>query len=127
MKYLGIDYGTKRLGIAISDEEGRVAFPKTTFPNTPSVADEIISLLEKERITHVVLGEPNTVQGGKNPLQERISALQKKLEERGMKVSLEAEMWSSIEARRFQGKKESNDASAAAIILQRFLEKPKKQ
>ena len=33
MKYLGIDYGEKRVGIAISDEEGKVAFPKIVLKN----------------------------------------------------------------------------------------------
>ena len=41
MKYLGIDYGTKKIGIAVSDREGRIAFPKKIIPNSKDIIQDI--------------------------------------------------------------------------------------
>ena len=125
MKYLGIDYGTKRVGIALSDEEGSFAFPKTVF-DTRMAIQEIALLCKSELVGGVVIGEsvatneiPNEVAGNaatfKNKLEKAIS----------IPIYYEREDFSSVEAHRYQTKKGSRDDSAAAIILQRFLDKKK--
>ena len=54
MKILGIDYGTKRTGLALSDETGKVAFPYAVISNS---LDEIIKVIELEGVSEVVIGE----------------------------------------------------------------------
>src|SRR3989344_4161056 len=63
MKYLGIDYGEKRIGIAVSDEEGMMAFPRTTLENSPAVLDDIARLCKEEQIEKIVLGVPVSFSG----------------------------------------------------------------
>ena len=57
MKYLGIDYGAKRVGIAISDAEGSIAFPRTTLLNDGKMLPQLAKLIEEEKIGTVVIGD----------------------------------------------------------------------
>lgn len=120
MRFLGIDFGTKRVGIALSDEEGRLAFAHATLSNTPDLVKNILALAREEKVDAIVLGESVAPGGGENILMGPIQRLRETLAQRsGLPTYLEPEFWSSAEAGRFQGEK--NDASAAAIILERFL------
>lgn len=123
MRTIGIDYGTKRIGIALSDEGGRVAFPKEVIERTQEVATYIARLAEKENCSRVIVGASVDSGGRENVLMEDIRRLGKALEARGLRVFYEPEFFSSVEAGRFQGEGEMHDASAAAIILQRYLDK----
>ncbi|MEK7567689.1 MAG: RuvX/YqgF family protein [Patescibacteria group bacterium] len=123
MRILGIDYGKKRVGIALTDEEGKFALPKAVISAGPDLADEIEELAKKSKVKKIVIGESRDYGGRENPLIADIHILERQLKEKGFEVILEEEYSSSVEASRFQGKNERHDASAAAIILQRFLEK----
>lgn len=125
MKYLGIDYGTKDIGIAISDEEGRVAFPKIVIRNSKNLVQEIVLISRAENAPHIVVGESRDFGGRPNEIFSRIEILKNDLESKGFSVFLEREHWSTAEAARYQGNVKNLDASAAAIILQRFLDRPK--
>ncbi len=57
MKYLGIDYGTKRIGIARSDTGGSIAFPLTTIAAGPKAVEEVAGLVIKEEAHKIILGE----------------------------------------------------------------------
>src|SRR3989338_2035923 len=60
MRYLGIDYGTKRIGIAISDERGIVAFPHSVIAarrNTDRI-DVIFTIIRHEKIEAIIIGFP---------------------------------------------------------------------
>jgi putative Holliday junction resolvase len=123
MKVLGVDYGTKRVGIALSDEGGTFALPKMVIPESPKLAEEIEKLASKEGVTTIVIGESKDYGGRENPLLKDIHMLERVLTDNGFTVVLEPEYGSSHEAERFQGKGPLHDASAAAIILQRYLDK----
>ena len=123
MRYLGIDFGLKRVGIAISDEAGRFAFPKIVLPYSKAIAHKIIEMCQVEEIEEVVIGESLDYGGRENDVMKSVNLLKDDLAKGGLKVNLEQEFGSSIEANRFQGKNEMHDASAAAIILQRYLDK----
>ena len=123
MKILGIDYGSKRVGLALSDEGVTFAFPKAVLPNTPALAEEIVKYASQEGAGVVVIGESKNFGGADNAIMPAIHSLQEQLERRGLKVALEPEYFSSAEASRFQGERGDIDASAAAIILQRYLDK----
>ena len=123
MKFLGIDYGSKNVGLAISDEEGKMAFPKDTLLNTSVLVEDIVRVAQKERIGTVVLGESKDFYGEDNPIMKRITLFKEKLEEHGIPVHFENELFSTQEAARGQETMAKSDASAATIILQSYLDK----
>ena len=123
MRILGIDFGLKRVGVAISDEGRNFAFPKIVLPYSKAVAHKIAEICKVEEVSEVVLGESKDYGGRENDVMGEIRRLKGDLEAAGLAVYLEEEYGSSIEAARFQGKRADNDSSAAAIILQRFLDK----
>lgn len=124
MTVLGIDYGTKRIGIAASDEAEILAFPKSVLPNDENLIPAIQSICETDAIRLIVVGHSQDSQGRDNPVMRHIRMFKEALEEDiGLPVVFEQEFWSTVEAARFQGTVENLDASAAAIILQRFLDK----
>ena len=123
MRELGIDYGKKRVGIALSDESGKFALPKAVLPASPTLASEIEKIAKTSGVKTIVIGESRDYGGRANPLIQDINVLVRILKDKGFDVIFEPEYGSSYEAERFQGKGENNDASAAAIILQRYLEK----
>ncbi|MCE9643847.1 RuvX/YqgF family protein [Candidatus Parcubacteria bacterium] len=123
MKILGVDYGSRRVGIAISDEGAQFAFPKKVILATGDLSENIAMLASAEGASVVVIGESINFGGEDNSVMGAIRSLSADLMERGLEVVLEPEYFSSAEASRFQGERDDIDASAAAIILQRYLDK----
>ena len=126
MKYLGIDYGTKRVGIALSDEGASFAFPREIVATDQAVAT-IIELIEKEVVSGIVIGYSVASNGEENDITSAVQSFAKKLQAKStIPLFFEREDFSSVEAHRYQTKAGARDDSAAAIILQRFLDKAKK-
>jgi len=132
MKYLGIDYGTKRTGIAVSDESGSLARPVCVLKTSPGLLDEVQEIIGREGAEAIVIGnsEGNKVQGAIN---EFIAVLTLTTM---LPVETMNEAFTSVEAHGRQGKEQMSarkgaapkkpddlDARAAAVILQRFLDK----
>lgn len=125
MRILGIDYGKKRVGIALSDESAKFALPKAVMPASPDLANEIEKIANASKVRTIIIGESLDYGGRPNPLIQDVVVLVRILRDKGFEIILEPEYGSTEEAKRFQGNGESNDASAAAIILQRYLDKLK--
>lgn len=131
MKYLGIDYGTKRIGVAQSDETGTIAFPLATVSAGPQAAHEVAQLAKDNRIEKIVIGESKDFKGAANPVMKDIEQFKTALmEASGLPVAYEPEFMTSAQAvrqgldKRGEGnKKEDLDASAAALILQGYLDR----
>ena len=127
MRYLGIDYGAKRVGLAISDESGGFAFPLTVLSNSEDLLDEVGKICKENRIEEIVVGESMDFSFKENDIMKEIipfvESLKKKL---GLPVHMHPEFLTSKEARRLQGKNKMNDASAAAIILKSYLDTNRK-
>jgi putative Holliday junction resolvase len=124
MVFLGIDYGTKKIGIALSDREGMIAFPKRVVPHTDELFDALEGVIASEGVAEIVVGESKDLSGKENKVMDEIRIFVKELENRfHLPVHLEQEFMTSLEARRGGTREEMVDASAAALILQRFLEK----
>ena len=124
MKYLGIDYGSKRIGVALSDAEGMIAFPRTTISNNAISLSELTKLIEEENVSTIVIGDTRAFSGSENPItkesEEFMGQLQRATE---LPIVTAFEVWSSVEASRYAPKgHEHDDAAAAAIILQRYLD-----
>ena len=139
MKYLGIDYGTKRVGLAVSDEGGKLAFPYSVIAHNAGLATVIGTIIEKEKIGAVVIGESTTEAGIDNPVQKQIALFAQTLEKKcKVSVFFEKEFFTSAEAHGRKGKEQLHarqtafvaplhlDARAAALILQRYLDKHSK-
>lgn len=122
MRYLGIDYGAKRIGIAISDAAGGFAFPKTVLPNDGKALSLIRELIDKENIEAIVIGDTRAVNGVENPITFKADRFAESLEELQLPIHRVWEAWSSAEAARFSPDATHDDSAAAAIILQRFLD-----
>src|SRR3989344_4752829 len=136
MRYLGIDYGSKRVGLATSDEDGRMAFPYEVVSNDMSLVANIAKICEKENITAIVVGESTDASGKPNKIMGSIEELVKNLEmETGMPIYLQKEFMTSLHAcnqqtkdifsdRKTKKEKEiKDDSKSATLILQRYLDK----
>lgn len=141
---MGIDFGEKRVGVALSDAGGTMAFPKTVLPNDSKLLDAIATLAKAEEVKTIVCGESKNFSGNENPIMVALKKVTEELQKRGFSVVYEPEFLTSHEfaqqnfdlqkeaARRDDGRagrepynKDSIDASVAALILKTFLEKQK--
>lgn len=124
MKHLGIDYGAKVVGLAVSDDGGMIAFPRVSIKNDEQLIAFILQLIEEEKIEKIVIGDTRVLSGGANPITKEADIFIADLKGRtAIPIVTIWEMWSSIEASRFAPKgEEHNDAAAAAVILQRYLD-----
>jgi putative Holliday junction resolvase len=136
MRYLGIDYGSKRIGLALSDENGSMAFPYKILKNNLELVDDIHNICGQEEISAIVLGESHDLSGQPNKIMGSIEEFKRNLEgELNLPVYFEKEFMTSIFARGNDGKKVNDarknknddskkiDDSAAALILQRYLDR----
>jgi len=122
MRILGIDYGSKRIGIAVSDEAAQFALPVSVVKNSDTAISEIVEIARQHAIQEIVMGESRNYKGEPNTIFLDSLAFKGLLEKEGYSVHLEPEFMTSMNAERFQGKNELHDASAAALILQSFLD-----
>ncbi|MBU6310757.1 RuvX/YqgF family protein [Patescibacteria group bacterium] len=122
-RLMGIDFGAKRVGVALSDESGKVAFPKAVLPNDRMLVGELVAFAKTYGISEIVMGESKGNRGEDNPIAERARALAAELKrETGAELHYEPEYYSSQEVRMHTGASRV-DAEAAAVILNSFLTK----
>lgn len=137
MKYLGIDYGTKRIGLAVSDDEGKVAFPKKVIENDGMTLSAIHLLVEEEGVQEIVIGESKDLHMNDNPIMKEIHMFAEQLGEKtGCEIVFHTELFTSAQAatenhfaltpreQKVRGEKKSAglDAQAATLMLQSFLD-----
>lgn len=128
MKYLGVDFGLKHCGLAVSDESGGFAFPAQILQNSKTLASEIFDFCKKENIQAVVIG-----QSSNEEVLYQSKKLESFLKENGFEVFWQDESLSSLNpslakrvkpSARLSGRQgtEKSDSESAAVILQRFLD-----
>jgi putative Holliday junction resolvase len=133
MRSLGIDFGERRIGLAISDPEGRLAVPLTTLErrNDRSAVREIAEIARREEVGRLVLGEPVGLDGQRGEAAERVRRFGNRLAGiTGLPVRLINESLTTVEAQerlRAAGvdtrrEPERIDAVAAQILLQEALD-----
>ena len=126
MKLMGIDYGSKRVGIALSDDQGLMAFPHSVLKNDASFFKTLCALIESEGVGEIVIGESKGRDGQPNSIQEAVTELVTDLTLHvGVPVHLEPEQYSTQEAIRFQGRTDKTDAAAASVILNSYITRNK--
>ena len=122
MRLMGIDYGTKRVGIALSDDKGLMAFPYSVIGSDKTLIKEIETIVQKEKVGKIVIGHSLNKSGEANTVQGAIEALMLDITlNLGLPVELEPERYTTQEAKRLQGKNSMTDASAATIILNSYI------
>ena len=131
IRWLGIDHGTKRIGLAVSDPSGQIASPLDVIPAEPlsQVYEAIKKRVEEYGVEGIVVGWPLNMDDSEGPQGRLVRLFAAELAaETGMDVRLWDERLTSSHADgKIAGlytrkqKKERQDAVAAATILQDFL------
>jgi putative Holliday junction resolvase len=139
MRVLGIDYGRRRIGLALSDATGLLARPWKTVPRTGNaeqvartLAAEVSTLQsEADGLSAVVLGWPKHLDGASHDQTRAVEAVVERLRQYvDIPVVLQDERLSSREAESLLARREADwrkrkpllDAMAAAVILQDYLD-----
>jgi len=126
MRKMGIDYGSKRVGVAFTDDAGLMAFPHSVLKNDGDLLKMLLKLIEEKGVDEVVIGLSLGRDGLPNEIHNRVTELVTDLTlQVGLPVHLEPEQYTTQEAVRFQGRNDKTDASAAAIILNSFITRSK--
>jgi putative holliday junction resolvase len=135
MRTLAIDWGSRRIGLAMSDRSGKLASPLDVLPRS-TAPEEILRLIRQEAVARLVVGLPLNMDGSIGPAATEAMAWGKGLGARcGLAVIFVDERLSSFAAEQQmiagkragqkitrQGKKNRLDALAAAGFLQEFLD-----
>jgi putative Holliday junction resolvase len=82
MRILGIDFGERRIGLAISDDDGRLAVPLTTLRRVDdrSAIRQIVDIVRNEGVAGLVIGDPVGLDGQRGPAAERVDRFAGRLE-----------------------------------------------
>lgn len=128
---LGIDYGEKRIGLAIAHGIARLPRPLRTLETTESVIEQIGDIIEQEQIGLVVIGLPRSMDGGMHVQAARVEEFTAQLAAAvSIPVKQVDETLTSVQAeeilasggKRVVTEKGQIDAMAAALILERYFE-----
>ncbi len=132
-KYLSIDYGDARVGVAVSDYNKEVAFPRDflTYKGTKDLIDQLKKFCEDEDISKIILGLPIMMDGTMGDRAKKTQVFHDKLKEAmpNMPIDFFDERLSTefaVKSLRGQGIKDKDqkgkrDAMSAQIILQNYL------
>lgn len=130
--YLGVDWGRRRVGVAVSDELGRMAHPLMTLEpkSLAGLVNSLTGLVRERGAAAVVLGLPKHMNGSEGESAHAVRQLAEKLETAGVTVNLWDERLSSWEAEGrlregggFAREKGRVDRAAAVLLLQSFLDR----
>lgn len=124
INYLGVDWGEKRIGLSLANDENFLATP---FKVVKSVS-ELLNIIEKEKINSLVIGLPRKMKTGEMDnvkFKNFIIVLEKGLLNKKVEINFIDERLSSIQADslRVSNFKLNRDCVAAMIILQTYLDK----
>jgi len=132
-RLLAIDYGARRVGLALSDPLKMIASPYRTIinKNNTILIEEIERIIAAEDVELTIVGLPLGMAGQKTEQTKKVEEFVDKLTDRGIIIKYEDERWSSVAAKRSM--KEQNiksgynkdlvDQTAAAIFLQQYLDR----
>lgn len=134
MKILAIDYGSKNIGLALSDDEMKMAFAYATlrvktqdFSSWQKIITDIKNICQIERVQKIIIGMPLWLTGDKSQTTEVVFNFARELEQgTGLKVETIDERLSTVQANKLENKNAKNiDELSAQILLAGYLEKIK--
>jgi putative Holliday junction resolvase len=132
-RILGIDYGTKRIGVAVSDPTLLLARGVTTLDNNEQVFGKLLEIVKKEEAVRIVVGMPYSADGGKGKKALEVEEFVEHLKQRTT-VAIETwdESYSSVKAhqafidigmkKKKRQQKHRVDEMAARLMLQEYLD-----
>ena len=130
-RFMGLDLGSRRIGVAIGDELGIVATPVGHVASGPTLKNDLVALVSKHGITGLVVGMPRTMAGAEGPQAKEVRVLARTIA-RDLKLPLS--FWderlttviaerSLISGGRTRAQRRLEvDAAAAAVMLQGYLD-----
>lgn len=134
MKILALDYGTKRIGVAVSDATGTLASPRPYIPTMAfmKIKAALRDLIEKESISQIIIGMPRNMDGSYGPSAELVREFVEKLKTGGITTPIQMidERLSTVQAsrqlhdagRNTRQQRELVDSASAAVLLQSHLD-----
>jgi putative Holliday junction resolvase len=133
-RFLGLDFGRRRIGVAVSDPSGLIAGSLKTLivRNTDDALRQVLDLVSEHNIAGIVLGLPLNLSGGASEVSKEVEAFAERLRSScDVPVFLEDERLSSrlaesvlhAHGKKIKGHKEKIDRISAVIILQSFLDR----
>ena len=135
MRYLGLDLGTKTLGLAISNGMIATSLKTIHFNDLKEAIDKLEKVIIEEKIDLLVLGLPKNMNNTIGPRAEATIEFKEMLEKLNYQVVLQDERLSTVAAHNYmisadmsrKKRKEKVDSLAATIILQTYLDKENKK
>jgi putative Holliday junction resolvase len=131
-RLLGIDHGTRRIGVAVADTETGIAFERPALRAGARLADAhaVADLVRREGASLVVLGLPLEASGAEGAQARRVRAFGQALTDLGIEVAYDDERFTSAEAARLLVEADRTptrasgelDSAAARLVLQQFLD-----
>jgi len=132
-RLLGVDHGDRRIGLALSDPIPLIASPfKTLIINSQQEAIKaILEVVSDKDVSLVVIGKPLGLKGNETEQTKHVIKFADELRKNDIVVKLQDERLTSVSAKRsyheegfdLRGKKELIDETAAAILLQQYIDK----
>jgi putative Holliday junction resolvase len=131
-RILAVDWGERRIGLAVSDPTGLIAraLPTLLVRSPEQAALEVLETCRTEEVERIVVGLPLRLDGTRGDAAEAAERFARRLESGGFPVEMWDERLTSVEAERqmrelgqkVRGRKEKIDARAAAVLLQSYLD-----
>jgi putative Holliday junction resolvase len=132
-RFLSIDFGLKRIGLALSDPLFTFAYPFKTIRNDGSMWNEVLKIIKEKNVSKIILGNPSNEDGTASKFSGEVEEFKKKLESKtNLEVILFNERYSSMIAKEkvleSVSKKSKRrdkgllDRNSAAVILQDYLD-----
>ena len=134
MKTLGLDVGEKRVGVALSDDSGRIAFPTTTLTGDIPLAEliaNIIALAHNHNVQRLVVGMPISLSGQAGPAAAKVAQFVAALRSQSdLEIAVWDERLTTAQAEKAMRDDDVSpsrrrgdvDKIAAALILQNYLD-----
>ena len=141
---MGIDYGSVRIGISVSDETNTIAFGKDVFDNDKNCFPKITGIVKQNGIGKIILGYPLNLKGNKSPQTLKVEEFEAKLrnyldnslgegsvqiirwDERFTSKMAQDSMLESGMKKKKRQQKSNLDIISAALLLQSYLDSMKK-
>lgn len=127
MRYLAIDYGSKRVGLALSDEGLILGFPYKTVENKDLIK-VLKEIIKKEEVGKVILGLPLNFQMDETEQTKKVKNFKSLFEKNtDIRIEYENELLTTAQAKKSGVADKHIDASSAALILQSYLDRIDRQ
>ena len=132
MKYLGVDYGEKRIGLAVSDPAGKLAMPHSvvTADSASAQVDRVIAVARDSGVDAIVVGKPVGLNGQPGPAEKKVNRFAGRLSSQSFRVVMWDERFTTHGARVALEEQDMTareqrpiiDQVAATILLQSYLD-----